>query len=42
MKNAHDLTKKGFFIYNSFVVYLQSKRHGNCDVIIFIANVGAF
>lgn len=45
MEKVVDITKKCFYIYNSdnsFVVYLQSNRHENCDVITFIANIGTF
>lgn len=42
MEKVLDITKKCFYIYNSFVVYLQGNRHENCDVITFIANIGTF
>ena len=42
MEKVLDITKKCFYIYNSFVVYLQRNCHENCDVITFIANIGTF
>lgn len=42
MEKVLDITKKCFYIYNYFVVYLQNNRHENCDVITFIANIGTF
>ena len=42
MEKVLDIKKKCFYIHNSFVLYLQSNRHENCDAITFIANIGTF
>ena len=42
MEKVIDITKKCFYIYNSFVVYLQSNRHENCDVILSLSTLVHF